>query len=57
MRMTEKEIEYQKLVSDYQVARRDPKQKKRARELFEVTQEMERSGAISDRVIMGMKYL
>lgn len=55
--MTEKEVKYQKLVSAYQVARRDPKQKKRARELFEITQEMERSGEISEKVIMGMKYL
>lgn len=55
--MTEKEIKYQKLVSAYQVARRDPAQKEKARKLFEITQEMERSGDISEKVIMGMKYL
>jgi hypothetical protein len=56
-KMTEKEIKYQRIVDAYQQARKDPKMKEKAKKLFELSREMEKSGDISENVIMGMKYL
>lgn len=56
-KMTEKEAKYCKIVDAYQQARKDPKMKEKAKKLFELSKEMEKSGDISEDTIMGMKYL
>jgi hypothetical protein len=55
--MTEKEAKYCKIVDAYQQARKDPKMKEKAKKLFELSKEMEKSGDISEDTIRGMKYL
>lgn len=48
---------YQKIMSAYKVARRDPKRQEQAERLLQEAWDMEDKGEVSEDVIMGMKYL